>query len=265
LGDAEFVRVVASEFKRRGYAAALRIDPPTPPGQEEEGEAEGEGNGGSTTSKKSKAKHPPKEKKRKRKDREDAPSPLSLPTFPFHPSTVVAADKNVESWNAMFGRLRAYHEANEGALPLLYIPPPATDGGSSTSVADDAVKDKDNADLALYKWTRAQLILWKRMKRDDRHNLSLDRIAMLHSLNFDRAEDIEKDIKARILLSSSGEGGGEGGVDGTVCDGTGTGENWEGNDKHKQLMMMMAVPGRNAVKWQEKFEKLKRYKEEHDE
>lgn len=272
LGDAEFVRVMALEFKRRGYAAALRIETRTSPGQElGEERGGGEGDGGSAAappaSTMAEANQVPKEGKKKRRTKDrcaDAPTPLSLPSFPFHPSTVVAAEKNVESWNAMFGRLRSYHDANGGALPLLYIPP-AANGGTSTTADDDAAKDKDNADLALYKWTRAQLSLWKRMKRDDRHNLSLDRIAMLHSLNFNRAEDIDKDIKARVLLSSSGEGGGDGGLDGMLRDGA-TGEIGEGDDKHKQLMMMMAVPaGRNVVKWQEKFEKLKKYKEENDE
>jgi hypothetical protein len=276
VSDAELVRVVASEFKRRGYAVALQIESAP---QEDQGSEEGVGEGGNMDgpspppppSRKSKAHQQPQSKKKK--ERKDGPSPLSLPPFPFYPSTVFVTDKNAESWNAMYRRLKAYHDDNGGALPLLYFPPAtasasAADGGAA-AVAPAPAADDGNPDLALYKWTRAQSNLWKRMKRDGRHNLSLDRIAMLHSLDFDRAEDIQKDIKARVLLNSSssaagasgggGEGGVEGGEDSEAEKGAAAGAG--GQINHKQLMMMMAVPGRNAVKWQEKFENLRSYKE----
>ena len=56
-----------------------------------------------------------------------------------------------------------------------------------------------------------------------------------------------------------GEGGVEGGEDSEAEKGAAAGAG--GQINHKQLMMMMAVPGRNAVKWQEKFENLRSYKE----
>lgn len=83
------------------------------------------------------------------------------------------------------------------------------------------------------------------MKKDNKHNLSLDRIAKLHSIDLERGAQLHQDIKNCILLS---DGGGIGGEQG----------NKEGQDQ-----LMMIPPGRNAQKWQDKFEDLRRYKELH--
>lgn len=85
------------------------------------------------------------------------------------------------------------------------------------------------------------------MKKDNKHNLSLDRIAKLHSIDLERGAQLHQDIKNCILLS---DGGGIGGEQG----------NKEGQDQ-----LMMIPPGRNAQKWQDKFEDLRRYKELHAE
>ena len=87
------------------------------------------------------------------------------------------------------------------------------------------------------------------MKKDGKHNLSLSRIANLHSLDLERGAQLQQDIKTAVLLSQPiPEGGGKHG------------------DNDKLVEHMMTVPtGKNAEKWQAKFEALKKYQEEHGE
>lgn len=81
------------------------------------------------------------------------------------------------------------------------------------------------------------------MKKDGKHNLSLDRISKLHSLDLERCAQLQQDIKGCVLGGDVGGNGGE--ATGTMVD----------------QMMMMIPTGKNALKWQEKFDDLKKYKE----
>mmetsp|Transcript_10065 Transcript_10065/g.18107 ORF Transcript_10065/g.18107 Transcript_10065/m.18107 type:complete len:601 (-) Transcript_10065:190-1992(-) len=143
------------------------------------------------------------------------------PTFPFYPSTVTISQKNADSWNAMFTQLTNYHAQNNGALPL------------HTQLNKSS----------LCKWTKSQLTLWKRMKKDGKHNLSFDRIRKLHSLNLERGAQLQQDIQncamSSILANTE---------DGKMTD---------------QQLMMMAPMGKNNQKWLDKFDDLRRYKELH--
>mmetsp|Transcript_10728 Transcript_10728/g.26474 ORF Transcript_10728/g.26474 Transcript_10728/m.26474 type:complete len:399 (+) Transcript_10728:76-1272(+) len=159
MDDSEFMRSIAAEFKRRGYIVAIQLKVIPHPKSEtgvnaDTGTAENEAK--ATVNSPQKVGGVPE-------------TPMPLPSFPFHPSTVNISRKNSDSWNALFDQLRTFHDKNNGALPLHNA---------------DAEPDSDTA--ALCKWTKAQLTFWKRMKKDGRHNLSLDRIVKLHSLDFER-------------------------------------------------------------------------------
>lgn len=238
MDDSEFVRSIAAEFKRRGYTVAiqLKIIPqpksetdvdagnakieaqavtksPQKGGKASEVVESGESAAVRSSEKPKAASVPPTNA-----EREDQESPIPLPSFPFHPSTINLSQKNSDSWNAMFAKLRTYHGQNNGALPLHAHP------------------NSDKA--ALCKWTKTQLTLWRRMKKDGRHNLSLERIIKLHSLDLERGAQLHHDIQSSVLLMRPANEGGD-------CD------------EAKQMMMGV---GRHARKWQDKFEDLKRYK-----
>ena len=284
--DAEFVRMVASELKRRGYKLAMRFE--TDLSQEDddvdEEEEGGDGEGGEDRKVASKKK-PTSQGGRKQ------PTPLALPTFQFYPSTVCVSDKNAETWNIMFGRMKSYYDENNGSLPVadiaLYLhatskkKTPATvfNTGSAyhkysvcetikTASPDNNVPAGENGlDVALYKWTKAQITLWKRMKKDSRHNLSLDRIAMLHSLDFDRAEAMSRDVRTRVLLDESAatlvSGGATKAAVNLDDDDDDEDEDDGGGGVSNNKGLKLANPGRNALKWHTKFEMLRQYREVH--
>ena len=310
--DAEFVRMVASEFKRRGYKLAMRLETDLSSQEDdededvEEGGDDGEGGGDDrkVASKKPTPSH-------QGSGGQKQPTPLSLPTFQFYPSTVYVSDKNAETWNIMFGRMKSYYDENNGSLPVadiaLYLhatsnktPTTLTTGSNTTTygttctvpvcepggktddsdltllaaaTAANAGDNKktslpdDGLDVALYKWTKSQITLWKRMKKDSRHNLSLDRIAMLHSLDFDRAADMSRDVRTRVLLAESAASLDSGGattktavnLDDDKDEDDGGGGGGVSNAKGLKL----TNPGRNALKWHSKFEMLRQYHEVH--
>jgi len=281
--DAEFVRMVASELKRRGYKLAMRFETDLSQEDDDDDEEEEGGNGeGGEDRKVASKKKPTSQGGRKQ------PTPLALPSFQFYPSTVCVSDKNAETWNIMFGRMKSYYDENNGSLPVadiaLYLhatskkKTPATvfNTGSAyhkysvcetikTASPDNNVPAWENGlDVALYKWTKAQITLWKRMKKDSRHNLSLDRIAMLHSLDFDRAEAMSRDVKTRVLLDESATTLVSGGATKAAVnldddDDEDDGGGGVSNNKGPKL----ADPGLNALKWHTKFEMLRQYREVH--
>ena len=288
--DAEFVRMVASELKRRGYKLAMRFE--TDLSQEDDDDDEEEGGDGEDRKVASKKKprtssmmssNPTSQGGRKQ------PTPLALPTFQFYPSTVCVSEKNAETWNIMFGRMKSYYDENNGSLPVadiaLYLhatskKTPATvfNTGSAyhkysvcetikTASPDNNVPAGENGlDVALYKWTKAQITLWKRMKKDSRHNLSLDRIAMLHSLDFDRAEAMSRDVRTRVLLDESAAtlvSGGATKAAVNLDDDDDDDEDDGGGGVSNNKGLKLAKPGRNALKWHTKFEMLRQYHEVH--
>lgn len=93
-------------------------------------------------------------------------TPKNLPSFPFHPCTSNNLPRlDIDQWIIMFHRLQRIVFVNRNNFNPV------------SSVSSDA---------ALCEWTKNQISQWKRMKLDNRHNLTLDRIAMLHSLGIDQ-------------------------------------------------------------------------------
>lgn len=296
--DAEFVRIVASEFKRRRYKFAMRLETDL---SQDEADKDDDEEGGEEDKKVASKKKPrtssmlssnPTSSQGGRKQ----PTPLSVPTFQFYPSTVCVSNKNAETWNIMFGRMKSYYDENNGSLPVadialylhatsnktgsaatgttttvpVYEPAGLTDDSNliclaATANAGDKQKTVNTAslpdyglDVALYKWTKAQITLWKRMKKDSRHNLSLDRIAMLHSLDFERAEAMSRDVRTRVLLAESAPSLVSGGATKTFVN---LDDDDDDDDDIKGLKL--TNPGRNALKWHTKFEMLRQYRELH--
>lgn len=199
MNDSELVRSMAAEFKRRGYSVAIQLKP----------EATAAILDGVDDEEESK----PPSKKAKTASAAASPSrPLALPSFPFYPSTVTISQKNVNSWNATFEQLVTYRAENDGALPP--------------------------ADDPLGKWMKSQLTHYKRMRKDSKHNLSLDRISKLYSLNLE-------------------------------CDKKPTRHERSQRDNEDGQLAMPALPaleptaGKNAMKWQDRFAELRKYKEMH--
>ena len=271
MDDSEFVRCMASEFKRRGYTVALQLKPETndnniavpdfPPlallddGTAPPPAAGTQLEGGESAATDGQLQPPPTKKVKTTSDmhaltnkkKKSQPQAVALPSFSFYPSSVSISEKNVNSWNNMFEQLKSYHDGNNGALPLHQTPQQQQTDTSTTN-------NNSNYDIGtLCKWTKAQASLWKRMKKDNKHNLSLDRIAKLHSLNFDRSCSSQFNMALTV-------GGGSGGVDGEQLLGGGG----EGMD-NDVLDYQLSVGGKNAQKWQEKFDELKHYKDLHGE
>ena len=296
MDDSEVVRSLALELKRRGYTVAIQLktsseknitsaegvahaakDQTTQEwgklsslkqGDDDDDEATMQVDG--TTADQASTEPPPSKKAKtstSTKKKKSIPTkPLSLPTFSFHPSTVSITDKNANTWDAMFNQCKTFHDQNNGALPLHYNGPQQQ--GEEAEVADTEA----NKSLAtLCKWTKAQLTLWKRMRKDNKHNLSLDRIAKLHSLNFER-DDTVKASSANVGMGADGEFEGmdvsAAAFAGVVGDNgnnnmiAALGEE-NGNIPDDQFILMST--GKNAQKWQDKFDELRRYKELHGE
>ena len=265
MDDSEFVRCMASEFKRRGYTVALQLKPETndnivvpnfpPLALVDDGTvpppAAGTQLEGEPAATVEQLQPPPTKKVKTTSDvdaltikkKKSQPQPVALPSFSFYPSTVSISEKNVDSWNNMFEQLKSYHDENNGALPLHHTPQQQQ---TDTSTNNNNNRNYDIGTLC--KWTKAQLTLWKRMKKDNKHNLSLDRIAKLHSLNFDRFCSSQFNMALTV----------GGGVDGEQVGGGG-----EGMDN--DVLDYQLSTGKNAQKWQEKFDELKRYKDLHGE
>lgn len=269
LNDADFVRLMTTEFKRRGYVVAMQIkqlgdhqeqqggkatkgkplgrprksakkddaagaaDTTAAAANQPSGAAEDAGDEGKTTVASTKA--------TKAADEGDK---SKYPTFQFYPSTTSVSAKNDAAWNSMFTKLKSYHEKNGGGLPLSTQPPP---------------------DDALFKWTRTQVNLWKRMKKGPQHNLTMDRIAKLHSVDFERGARLAREIQSVTMASvlekqrkREGDSGGEANPGSEVAD----------DDVQQAVEATDAalMPlGRNSRKWLERFEGLRRYKELHGE
>lgn len=308
--DAEFVRMVASEFKRRGYKLAMRLETDLSheeddkEDEEEGGEGEGEEDRKVASKKKPRTSSMSASNPKPSLGGRKQPTPLSVPTFQFYPSTVCVSDKNAETWNIMFGRMKSYYDENNGSLPVadialylhatsnktgsgatgttttvpVYEPAGKTDNSdltltllAATANAGDTQKTvntaslPDGPDVALYKWTKAQITLWKRMEKDSRHNLSLDRIAMLHSLDFERAEAMSRDVRTRALLAESAATLVSGGATKTAVNSDDDDEDDDdgGGGLSNNKGLKLTNPGRNALKWHTKFELLRQYRELH--
>ncbi|KAL7538248.1 hypothetical protein ACHAXR_008422 [Thalassiosira sp. AJA248-18] len=245
MDDSEFVRNIAAEFKRRGYTVAMQLRPSEKVVTVEKTGANTEKETQLTTTKEisslKEGESPPPSKSASTPQKPKAVAtqlknqPLALPSFPFYPSTVSITQKNADSWNTMFGQLQTYHAQNNGALPLNNLQP--------------------NNNNPLSKWTKSQLTLWKRMKKDSKHNLSLDRIGKLHSLNLDRCctqmmmqLQPQQDVRNYLPV-----GGGD--VDNDDANG-----GKMSSAGGEQMAMVMVPTGKNAQKWQDKFEELRKYK-----
>lgn len=108
----------------------------------------------------------PNVEKRYKKISKMSTTPKILPSFPFHPCTSNLPGLDIDQWNIMFHRLQRIILVNRNNYNPI---------GSVVS-----------SDAALCEWTKNQVSQWKRMKLDNRHGLTLDRIAMLHSLGIDQ-------------------------------------------------------------------------------
>jgi hypothetical protein len=104
----------------------------------------------------------PNVEKRYKKISKMSTTPKILPSFPFHPCTSNLPGLDIDQWNIMFHRLQRIILVNRNNFNPV------------------------GSDAALCEWTRNQVSQWKRMKLDNRHGLTLDRIAMLHSLGIDQ-------------------------------------------------------------------------------
>ena len=108
----------------------------------------------------------PNVEKRYKKISKMSTTPKILPSFPFHPCTSNLPGLDIDQWNIMFHRLQRIILVNRNNF--------------------NPVGNVVGSDAALCEWTRNQVSQWKRMKLDNRHGLTLDRIAMLHSLGIDQ-------------------------------------------------------------------------------
>jgi len=280
MDDSQFLKCVTQDFKRRGYIVAIQLTsnhnwmmqlPPVPvptvpqlPPPVAGGESDmmlpppaKVAKTSATNSNKSKNKQPPSQ-------------PLILPNFPFYPSTTSITQKNIDAWNIMFNNLQVYYTQNNGTLP-------------TTNSSKQQQEDPNYA--ALLKWTKAQLALWKRMRKDNKHNLSLDRISKLHSLNFEAQVDVQRyaasvaqqqqqDTTVGTSFTHFGASynndpmaGLPTGVDINMNGGNSNNIAAAGNNMNHQQnpvdsLMTNSSSGKNAQKWQDKFDELVRYKNE---
>jgi len=286
MDDSEFVRSIAVEFKRRGYSVAIRLRPLEEPsaadsagGGGEEDDNDDAPDGGAIRSKADDGIGVAEDDRgttntTKKKISSDKNVPLPLPNFPMYPSITSISTKKAAAWNLSYSLLRTYHAENCGALPTLRD----RDRGEDPNHPDE--KRQQQKYPALEKWAKTQLTSWKRMKRDGKHNLSLERISKLHSLNLENSERGAQQQQQQQQLSSAvdtaelgGESGGEllgGESGGKKTDGKSkrsirSKEEEEGDHMMTNVLLMSSslMEGRNSKKWQEKFERLKCYKEEH--
>ena len=286
MDDSQFLKCVTQDFKRRGYTVAIQLTsnhnwmmqlPPVPtvptvpqlPPPVAGGESDmmlpppakvAKTTTSNSTKDKSKNKQPPS-------------SPLILPNFPFYPSTTSITQKNIDAWNVMFNKLQVYYTQNNGTLPT-----------TTNSTTSKQQQDDPNY-AALLKWTKAQLALWKRMRKDNKHNLSLDRISKLHSLNFESQVDVQRYAASVAQQQQQDVAGGTsfthfgGSNNNDPMAGLSTGVDINlnggninnsaaaaGNNMNQQnpvdSLMTNSSSGKNAQKWQDKFDELVRYKNE---
>ena len=282
MDDSQFLKCVTQDFKRRGYTVAIQLTsnhnwmmqlPPVPavpqlPPPVAGGESDmmmlpppakvAKTTTSNSVKNKSKNKQPPSQ-------------PLILPNFPFYPSTTSITQKNIDAWNIMFNKLQVYYTQNNGTLP------------TNSSATKQQQEDPNYA--ALLKWTKAQLALWKRMRKDNKHNLSLDRISKLHSLNFEAQVDVQRYAASVAQQQDTVVAGGTSfthfggqssnndpmaglptGVDININGGNtnsaAAGNNMNNQQNPVDSLMTNSSSGKNAQKWQDKFDELVRYKNE---
>jgi len=290
MDDSQFLKCVTQDFKRRGYIVAIQLTsnhnwmmqlPPVPLPVPTVPQLPPPVAGGESDmmlpppAKVAKTSTTSNSTKNKSKNKQPPSQPLILPNFPFYPSTTSITQKNIDAWNIMFNKLQVYYTQNNGTLPIT---------NSSTSKQQ---QDNDPNYAALLKWTKAQLALWKRMRKDNKHNLSLDRISKLHSLNFEAQVDVQR-YAASVAQQQQQDTTVVGGTSFTHFGGssnndpmaglpTGVDINLNGgninnsatagnNMNHQQnpvdSLMTNSSSGKNAQKWQDKFDELVRYKNE---
>ena len=295
MDDSQFLKCVTQDFKRRGYTVAIQLTsnhnwmmqlPSVPIVPQLPPVVGGEPNMMlPPPAKVAKTSITSNSKKNKSKNKQSPISPLILPNFPFYPSTTSITQKNIDAWNIMFNQLQVYYTQNNGNLP--------TTTNSSTSTKQQQDNNNDPNYAALLKWTKAQLALWKRMRKDNKHNLSLDRISKLHSLNFEAQVDVQRYAAASVAqqqdttvaAGTSFTFGGSYDNDPMAGLPTGVDINMNGGNGNNNaaaaaassynmnnqqnpvdsLMTNSSSSGKNAQKWQDKFDELVRYKNEHGE
>jgi hypothetical protein len=233
----------------------------------------------------------PTKQKRAYKKPPKSPTPtpsLSLPSFPFFPSRVIPNDKQDASWNAMYDQLCDYVKRHDGRPPFIvthnsdattkdaamiailaatpatnYETAPSSTTTTSTVNVDttttDSGADNKKEHDALYKWTKRQLYAWNRMKKDNMHGLSLERISKLHALNFEQHSVHAAAVAAASSASS----------DLAAAFATATASPAPAAVSSKGVATVIVVDPdvtmKHAQKWQEQFESLKQYKELHGE
>ena len=287
MDDSQFLKCVTQDFKRRGYIVAIQLTsnhnwmmqlppvplpvptvPQLPPVAGGESDmmlpppAKVTKTSTSNSVKNNKNKQPPSQ-------------PLILPNFPFYPSTTSITQKNIDAWNIMFNKLQVYYTQNNGTLP------------TTTSSTSTKQQQEDPNYAALLKWTKAQLALWKRMRKDNKHNLSLDRISKLHSLNFEAQVDVQRyaasvaqqQQQQDTTVGTSFTFGQSNNIDPMAGLPTGVDINMNGGNSNNTAaaassynmnnqqnpvdsLMTNSSSGKNAQKWQDKFDELVRYKNE---
>ncbi|KAL3756432.1 hypothetical protein ACHAWU_007703 [Discostella pseudostelligera] len=233
----------------------------------------------------------PTKQKRAYKKTPKPPTPtpsLSLPSFSFFPSHVIPNDKQDATWNAMYDQLCDYVKRHDGRPPFIVTPntdamtkdaaviaptntkmpettnetPPSSTATISTVNVDttnDSGADNKKERDALYKWTKRQLYAWNRMKKDNMHGLSLERISKLHALNFE-----QHSVHAAAVAAASSASSDLAAASATASA-TASPASAAASTKGVAAAIVVDpdVTMKHAQKWQEKFESLKQYKELH--
>jgi len=288
MDDSQFLKCVTQDFKRRGYTVAIQLTSnhnwmmqlppvplPVPTVPQLPPVAGGESNMMLPPPAKVAKTSTANSTKNKSKNKQPPSQPLILPNFPFYPSTTSITQKNIDAWNVMFNNLQVYYTQNNGTLPI------------TNSTTTKQQQDNDPNYAALLKWTKAQLALWKRMRKDNKHNLSLDRISKLHSLNFEAQVDVQRYAASvaqqqqqdtTVGTSFTHFGGSSYNNDPMAGLATGVDINMNGGNINNSAaaaagnmnqqqnpvdsLMTNSSSGKNAQKWQDKFDELVRYKNE---
>ena len=289
LSDSELVRLLASEFKSRGYAAAVQLtalsadreQPKSHRKKKDNGAEAAKANNESSSSHATTA--PQQQQQQQQQTKLPTPS-LPLPSYPFFPAPISTNATIEAAWDTMYDQLCNYLKQHDGAFPQAVMPktpkkttttketttattdakvaatvaaappppPPMTPNEAyamnlrlSAGTTDKVVKRKEHD--VLYTWSRRQLLFWSRMRKDNNHNLTLERISKLHALDFDKhTESVAKAPSSSEIVA-------------TLAKTT--------TAAKPAAIVPMVVDGPEAYarEWREKFYRLKRYSEEHGE